>query len=401
MRIVAVAFAVVFVGATLPSPLYPLYSRVFGFSGFMLTLVYAVYVLGNLAALLVFGRLSDQIGRRAVALPAIIIGIASTLAFLFADATVWLFVARSLSGLATGLAAGALTAWIAELEPHGDKTAAAVTASAANFAGCAAGPAIAGVLAVFAPQPLRLPYAVYIVGLASIGIMVLRPRETAPQQIARLRDLALAPRIGIPKRLRAAFAAPAVTAFATFALLGFYSALIPGLLADGLRQTSPLVAGGVIAELFLVSAVAIVLTARVRSRLAMLGGLTLLLPSLALLIAAELVRSFGILIAATALAGAAAALGYRGSLNVVNEIAPCEQRAELVSSYLVAVYAGNSLPVIGIGLIADLATPTTAHLAFAGLIAGLAATALTTAAGPRGKERKSTAGSKPAAWAPR
>ena len=55
-----------FVGAIMPTPLYPLFRAAFGFSGVTLTLIYAVYVLGNLMALLLFGRLADQIGRRAV-----------------------------------------------------------------------------------------------------------------------------------------------------------------------------------------------------------------------------------------------------------------------------------------------------------------------------------------------
>jgi MFS family permease len=104
---VAIALAVMFVGAILPTPLYPLYRQAFGFSGITLTLIYAVYVLGNVAALLFFGRLADQIGRRNTILPAIGFGIAGTLAFAFAAGTSWLFAARFLSGFSTGLAAGA------------------------------------------------------------------------------------------------------------------------------------------------------------------------------------------------------------------------------------------------------------------------------------------------------
>jgi MFS family permease len=140
-----------FFGATLPTPLYPLYRFAFGFGGVTLTLIYAVYVLGNLVALLFFGRLSDQIGRRPATLPAIGVGIVSTLAFLLADGTVWLFAARILSGFATGLAAGAATAWLAELQPQGDKAVAASIASAANFAGLAVAPLLAGTLAQLAP----------------------------------------------------------------------------------------------------------------------------------------------------------------------------------------------------------------------------------------------------------
>src|SRR5579862_680691 len=112
--IVATELAAMFVGAILPTPLYPLYRQAFGFSQVTLTLIYSVYVLGNLAALLLFGRLADQIGRRSASLLAVGVGMASAAAFAAAAGTPGLFVARGLSGFASGLAGGAATAWIAE-----------------------------------------------------------------------------------------------------------------------------------------------------------------------------------------------------------------------------------------------------------------------------------------------
>lgn len=161
LSVVAVELAVMFVGATLPTPLYPLYREAFGFGGIMLTLIFAVYVIGNLVALLIFGRLSDQIGRRGASLPAIAVALVSTLVFALARGTAWLFAARVLSGFATGLAAGAATAWIAELEPRGDKAAAALLASTANLCGLVVGALLSGTFAQIAPWPLRLSYVVY------------------------------------------------------------------------------------------------------------------------------------------------------------------------------------------------------------------------------------------------
>jgi hypothetical protein len=65
-------------------------------------------------------------------------------------------------------------------------------------------------------------------------------------------------------------------------------------------------------------------------------------------------------------------------LEVVNRIAPNDKRSEVVSSYLIAVYLGNSLPIIGIGLLSDLVSSIAAHLAFAIIIGLLAAVAFAT-----------------------
>jgi MFS family permease len=374
---VAIALAVMFVGAILPTPLYPLYRQAFGFSGVMLTLIYAVYVLGNVAALLFFGRLADQIGRRNTILPAIGFGIAGTLAFAFAAGTSWLFAARFLSGFSTGLAAGAATAWIAELYGDRDNGTAAQIASAANFFGCAAGPLLSGLLAQFAPAPLQLSYVVYLVLLCSSGGTILFVPETVtnPKPFG---DVSLRPRLGVPQQIRLQFLSPAVTGFATFALIGFYAALIPSLLGESLHQSAPAVAGAIVCELFGIAAVTILVSGRLESRVTMLSALAVLLPSVWLLVAAEALHSMPLLLGAAALGGVCGGLAYRGSLEVINRIAPADRRSEVVSSLLIALFAGNSVPVIGIGLLSAIAGAPAAHVAFAVMISALAGIAALT-----------------------
>jgi hypothetical protein len=110
----------------------------------------------------------------------------------------------------------------------------------------------------------------------------------------------------------------------------------------------------------------------------MLISTIMLLVGLALLVAAEHIRSMLMLLIATVTSGGATALGYRCSLQIVNEIAPTEQRAELVSSYLLVCYTANSLPVIGVGLLSLAVSAASAHLAFAALLALLSLLACAT-----------------------
>jgi len=373
--IVAAVIAVMFVSAMLPSPLYPLYRKAFGFGGLTLTLIYAIYVLGNLIALLIFGRLSDQIGRRAVILPAIGLGVGGAIVFVFAASTTWLFPARILSGLGNALAIGTITAWLTELHPRDDKAVGATIAIAANVSGLAIGALLAGLLAQWAPWPLRLPWLVYLAMLVAAGLVALRVPETVRAPVRRWKEVSLRPRVGIPDDIRLRFIAPAVTAFAIFALFGFYAALIPGLLGTSLGQKSPRVAGEVLFELSAIIAVLTIATRTLQSRVAMFSALLLLLPSLALLLIAQVLHSLPVLLGATALAGIAIALGYRGSLEVVNDIAPAARRSEVVSIYTVFCFLGNSVPVIGVGVLSLWVSSLTAHVVFAiviGLLAALA-----------------------------
>lgn len=377
LAIVAAELGAVFLGAILPTPLYPLYREAFGFSGVMLTLIYAVYVLGNLVALLFFGRLSDQIGRRKVSLPAIGIAIVSAIVFAAASSTPWLFAGRALSGFATGLVSGTATAWIAELYAGPKRGAAARLAAAANFFGNAAGPLLSGLLAQFAPAPLRLPFYVYLGVLFAVGAAILVPSETV-ENPSGWRDAEMKPRLGVPPTIRLPFISPAVAGFCTFALIGFYSALIPNVLGDSLHLHAPIVAGAVVCALFGIAALAILTTGRLGSQATTFSALALLLPSVWLLVGAEIFKSLPILLTAAAVGGVAGGLGYRGSLEVINRIAPADRRSEVVSSYLIALFAGNSVPVIGVGVLSALTDARIAHVTFAAVITALAGIAALT-----------------------
>ena len=100
MWAVAAQLAAIYVLSNLPTPLYVIYRQEFGFSQLTLTLIYAVYVIGTLLTMFFLGRLSDQVGRRPVALASLGLAGLSGIVFLVAVSTAWLVVARILSGLA-------------------------------------------------------------------------------------------------------------------------------------------------------------------------------------------------------------------------------------------------------------------------------------------------------------
>ncbi|RUW25971.1 MFS transporter [Mesorhizobium sp. M4B.F.Ca.ET.215.01.1.1] len=372
---VAAMIAALFAGSTVLTPLYIIYKQAFGFSQMTLTLVYAVYVVGNLAALLVFGRLSDAIGRRPAALAAMTTALVSALVFLFAENVAWLDIARILSGLGIGVGAGTGTAWIAELIDSEDKSRAATIATSTNFVGLGLGALVSGVLAEYAPWPLKLTFVLYLALLALVTLLIWRTRETVLRP-GRLSDVSMRPRLSVPADIRAAFVAPAVTGFGAMALVGFYAALAPSVLAQQLHVTNHAEAGALFFELSMVAAATILLTVRLSSRITMLAALALMTPTVALVVAAQVYASMAIMIAATGLCGVAAALGYRGGLQVVNQIAPDDRRAEVVSAFFICCFCGNALPVIGIGILSNWTSATAASLAFAGMITVFALVAL-------------------------
>ena len=115
----SVSAALVLIGAAAgaPAPLYGLYQERFGITDGDLTASLAIYIVPAAIALLIFGRLSNHIGRRSVSLLSMAFGIAGLLVLTGVDGLSLLLVGRALQGFATGLAMSAVAAYVTDLDP--------------------------------------------------------------------------------------------------------------------------------------------------------------------------------------------------------------------------------------------------------------------------------------------
>ena len=95
---VAYAMAIVLASSNLLTPLYATYQRIFHFSPLMLTLIFATYAIFLVPSLVVFGQLSDRVGRRRVIAAGLVGGAVSLALFASAHSTLWLFAARAVQG---------------------------------------------------------------------------------------------------------------------------------------------------------------------------------------------------------------------------------------------------------------------------------------------------------------
>ncbi len=99
---VSFAFLAAVAFSAVPSPLYGLYRARDDFSLFMVTVIYAVYAIGLIGALLLAGHLSDWYGRRRLLLPALGTAICSAIVFWYRRASR----ASSSRGCSTGSHSG-------------------------------------------------------------------------------------------------------------------------------------------------------------------------------------------------------------------------------------------------------------------------------------------------------
>ena len=186
--LLALVFAAVMLGTTLPTPLYVIYQAQWHFSAAMVTVIFAVYAAGVLVTLLLAGRSSDQAGRKPVLAVALGASALSTVVFILAPDVGALLAARIISGLSAGLMTGTATAALTELIPAAAGRRASLVATAANMGGLGLGPLVAGLFAQYAPHPTTLVFQVYLAVLAAAGLcLLLIPETVSPRQRPALR----------------------------------------------------------------------------------------------------------------------------------------------------------------------------------------------------------------------
>jgi MFS family permease len=367
---VVYALALTMLGTTLPTPLYVLYRARFGFSELMVTVVFATYAAGVVAALLVAGRLSDEIGRRRVLLPGLAFSVLSAVVFLRAGGLGLLLVGRVLSGLSAGIFTGTATATLLDLAPPERRGRATLFASGATMGGLGLGSLLAGVLSQLAPWPLRLVFWVDLALLVPAAVFVWKmPEPLRGGGGFRLR----VQRLRVPAGTRKVFVRAALAAFAGFAVLGLFTAVVPAFLGQVLGIENRAVVGLVVFAVFAASTLGQVLLARVLGRAALLAGSGGLLAGMGLFALGLVVSSLALLVAGGVVAGLGHGVSFRAGLAAVNNAAPVAHRAEVASSFFVVAYVAISLPVVGLGLLAEVEGLRAAGLIFTAAMAALAA----------------------------
>lgn len=343
----ALILALLLFASSTPSPLYVVYQREFGFSEITLTGIFAVYALALLSALVIAGSVSDHVGRRPTLLVAVAVEIVGMLAFAEAQGVAWLFTARILQGVATGIAMGAISAALLDLQPSHRPRLGALLGVAAPMGGLALGALIAGLLVEFGPDPTRTVYwillALFAVSLAFIALI--------PEPVARTArwSHSLRPVISVPRHLRADFLATIPCLVATWALGGLILGLGPSLTQGVLGEDSHVIGGLPIFIMAGISAVTSVRLRDVHARTTARWGLAALIAGVAVTLAGLTAASLALFLLGTAIAGLGFGPAFAGAFRALSTQAPEGHKAALVSAILAVAYLSFSLPAVAAG----------------------------------------------------
>ena len=331
-----------------PSAIYHLYAERWHFGSVTLTLVYATYAFGVLAALLLAGRVSDDVGRRPVLLVALGALALSSIVFMVADSIAWLFVARAIQGLATGAAISTASATLLDLHPRRDPAAVGLANGVASAGGLALGVLSSASLVQLGDAPRVLPYVVLftLFALAFAGVVLM------PEPVASPRTLRLTlERPTVPRVARRPFVLASLAVVSSWSIGGLFFSLGPQLGAQLFETRNVVVAGIGIVLLTGSAAVAQILFGRSPAWIGASAGSIALAGGTMAIVAAAAFESSVLYVAGSVVGGIGFGIAFLGGLRTLVAAIPANQRATVLSAFYVVAYASLSIPAVLAGIV--------------------------------------------------
>ncbi len=326
-----------------PSPLYATYRALWGLSPVVITLVYATYAVGVLTALLLAGRLSDEIGRRPVLLLALGSLMVASVVYMLAESAAWLFVARGLQGLATGLMVAAASATLLDLHPRDDPASVGLNNGVATATGMGLGVLVSAALVEYAPAPRVLPYVVLFVLFACAFTGALLMPEPVTQ---RTRPRLTPQRPRVPPTARAAFVVAALGVLSSWSVNGVFLSLGPQFSAHLFGTTNALVNGLAFVLLAACAAAAQLAFGRTEPWRGAAVGSVVLSAGMGIIVLAAATSSAALLLAGAVITGGGFGVAFLGALRALSAAIAPHQRAEVMAAFYLVAYTALSVPAI-------------------------------------------------------
>ncbi len=331
----------VFAASAAPIPLYDIYRQEEGLTYNDLALTAVVYFIGAITALLIFGRISNHLGRKPVAFLIFALTFVATIILLDIDSATPLIIARLLLGFACGLASSAITSYIAD-SGHGlPSWLPATIISNSPMVGLTLGALMTGSLVEFAPYSRTLCYIVILVILTLCTLLIMMSNESVQKSKGLIKSFK--PKFSLPQADKRLYPIAASTFVATWAMGAFYQAFGPSIAVDQLGTHSTLMVAILFSSYLLPSAIGGPLTAKLTSANAQRIGMVIFTFAVFGILASLKLSMISLFILSSAIAGASQGAVLTGSIRSLLADINIKQRAGVLSLIYATSYTGAAV----------------------------------------------------------
>lgn len=338
-------------------PLYKLYAQAGGYGNGFIAVAFAAYVVGLLPVLIMFGGISDRIGRKPVMLLSLLMAFLANVLIILDPSMQMLLKVRMLQGIAVALSLGAATAYLAEILDNSTRAANIIGLVITLGLGC--GSIVTSATLLY--EHSKIPYSYYGV-TAAITLCIVMMLFMPNRQGMPSKGLIRLPFVSI-NTITYCF-----SIFLAWSLTGVIIATLPGELE---RLNYANWSGLLVFFSICTGAIFQPLSRRLHAVMSLVVGYIMLVLGYSLLLAGVWFSSLSLILVAAACSGASSfGFIYLGGLAAVVQSSGHE-KARAVSGYFLFAYLGLGLPCIFTGYMADEYGLFSALLRFGGALVGL------------------------------
>ncbi|GAA4685161.1 MFS transporter [Frondihabitans cladoniiphilus] len=355
------------------TPVYPLYAKDWHLTPIVTTSIFAVYPIVLVIVLLVFGSLSDVVGRRT----SILLGISASLigVFLFAIApnVGIVLIGRAFMGIGVGLSLSPATAKMIDIAGPRNSARTGGISTASTAVGLVFATLVGGALVQYAPFPLHLTYWVLFVVEALVFALVWRLPRDRDAEAPRWRPRG----VSVPRALWGPVAAAALCVSASYSLGAVILSQGASIGVQLVGSSNALMTGALLAISMLVIGIVALASRRIPLPIAAVIALVATALGFGSLVLAASQHSLALFLVFCVLGGIGYSLFFAAGLQIVSRFAPEHHRGSMFSTvYLVgyvfqaatALWLGSEATSGGLAHAVDLGAPVVSALAAVALI---------------------------------
>ncbi|RAP77155.1 MFS transporter [Paenibacillus montanisoli] len=331
------------------SIVFPEYASQWHLPKSITTGIFAIYPIVIIVVLLIFGNISDYIGRRNTLITGLLFLLLGALDLALAPNMYWLFVARALQGIGVGFMAGAGAAALVEFNPTSNQKFPGSINTITQSVGVCLVTIIGAALIKYAPFPLHLSYWVLaLLLLVSIILCIFLPQKKTHPSTGKTNWKPAG--IKVPQGLWGIYLLAALAAGIGFAQGGTFLSLGAQIARDVVGTKDILVIGTVLSISYLLIAVAGIIAGRLGPLTSVrAGGVSILLTMVFLVMASEF-HSFVIFVISAILGGLGYGFSVAGGIGLASINAPSQYRSQFLSAVFVVSYVMQGASAYGGGV---------------------------------------------------
>lgn len=351
-----------------PSVLYPLYAQEWGLTPAITTAVFGTYPLALIVVLLLFGGVSDAIGRRRAMMIGIALIAASAIVFAVAPNVGFLFFGRVMQGAGTGLALGAASAALVEHNVSQNPRFASSMATVSTSTGLALALVVSGFVAQLVPLPLVWSYVVlFVLAAATVAALAATPDDRRITEDGGAQDGGAQHGRGaggratawwrpqplrVPRGIRLVFVIATLSVSIAYCVGAIFLSLGAQMVRQFGQTTDMIVVGCLLGCSALAIGVTALLLSRVPAHVSVWVGGVLSLASLGVMAVVAATGSIGLFLVWCVVGGVAYSFAFTGGLGLINRAAPAHHRGATLSLLYLFAYLLQALTAIGAGAVA-------------------------------------------------